>query len=48
MTGVRKGADLKRDPRFALHGPTFHPEEARRAIGRARRRSPYEPSPPAR
>jgi hypothetical protein len=27
MTGARKGADLKRDPRFALHGPTFHPEE---------------------
>jgi hypothetical protein len=29
MTGARKGADLKRDPRFALHGPTFHPEEAK-------------------
>jgi hypothetical protein len=27
MRGARKGADLKRDPRFALHGPTFHPEE---------------------
>ena len=27
MNGARKGADLKRDPRFALHGPTFHPEE---------------------
>lgn len=26
MTGSRKGADLGRDPRFALHGPTFHPE----------------------
>src|SRR5579859_5460178 len=26
MTGARKGADLKRDPRFAMHGPTFHPE----------------------
>ena len=26
MTGARKGADLERDPRFALHGPTFHPE----------------------
>jgi hypothetical protein len=26
MNGARKGADLKRDPRFALHGPTFHPE----------------------
>jgi hypothetical protein len=29
MTGARKGADLKRNPRFALHGPTFHPEEGR-------------------
>ena len=27
MTGARKGADLVRDPRFALHGPTFHPAE---------------------
>jgi hypothetical protein len=25
MTGARKGADLRRDPRFALHGPTVHP-----------------------
>ncbi len=29
MTDARKGADLGRDPRFALHGPTFHPEEGR-------------------
>jgi hypothetical protein len=29
MAGARKGADLVRDPRFALHGPTFHPEEGR-------------------
>jgi hypothetical protein len=29
MTGSRKGADLHRDPRFALHGPTFHPEEGK-------------------
>ena len=29
MTGARKGADLARDPRFALHGPTFHPEEGK-------------------
>jgi hypothetical protein len=29
MTAARKGADLRRDPRFALHGPTFHPEEGR-------------------
>ncbi len=27
MTAARKGADLKRDSRFALHGPTFHPEK---------------------
>jgi hypothetical protein len=27
MSGARKGADLRRDPRFALHGPTFHPQE---------------------
>jgi hypothetical protein len=29
MIGARKGADLKRDPRFALHGPAFHPEEGK-------------------
>jgi len=29
MTGARKGADLARDPRFALHGPTFHPEQGK-------------------
>src|SRR4029077_5170275 len=29
MTGARKVADLERDPRFALHGPTFHPEEGK-------------------
>ncbi len=29
MVGARKGADLARDPRFALHGPTFHPVEGR-------------------
>jgi hypothetical protein len=29
MTGARKGADLLWDPRFALHGPTFHPEEGK-------------------
>ena len=29
MTGARKGDDLRRDPRFALHGPTFHPEEGK-------------------
>jgi len=29
MSDARKLADLNRDPRFALHGPTFHPEEGR-------------------
>jgi hypothetical protein len=29
MTAARKGADLVRDPRFALHGPTFHPVEGK-------------------
>jgi hypothetical protein len=29
MAGARKGADLGRDPRFALHGPPFHPERGR-------------------
>ena len=27
MSDARKGADLRRDARFALHGPTFHPVE---------------------
>ena len=27
MAGARKAADLGRDPRFAIHGPTFHPVE---------------------
>ena len=26
MSGARKLADLHRDPRFAVHGPTVHPE----------------------
>ncbi len=29
MTGARKLADIERDPRIALHGPTFHPETGR-------------------
>jgi len=29
MIGARKGADLHRDARFALHGPTFHPQPGR-------------------
>src|SRR5262249_57570872 len=48
MTGARKGEDLKRDPRFALHGPTFHPEEGKerdwpgeaKIAGRARSAGP--------
>jgi hypothetical protein len=48
MTGARKLADLDRDPRFALHGPTFHPEEGKekewpgeaKVAGRARRAEP--------
>ena len=31
MDGARKGQDLRRDPRFALHGPTFHPVEGQEA-----------------
>lgn len=31
MDGARKAADLARDPRFALHGPTVHPEEGKEA-----------------
>jgi hypothetical protein len=31
MPGARKGADLRRDPRFALHCPTFHPQEGKEA-----------------
>ena len=51
MTGARKGADLERDPRFALHGPTFHPEVGRegewpgeaKISGRATRVGPVTP-----
>jgi hypothetical protein len=31
MPAARKIADLLRDPRFALHGPTFHPIEGKEA-----------------
>ena len=31
MPRARKGADLRRDPRFALHGPTFHPQDGKEA-----------------
>ncbi len=29
MAGARKGADLRADPRFALHGPAFHPQDGK-------------------
>jgi len=31
MPEARKGADLRRDPRFALHGPVYHPKEGEEA-----------------
>jgi hypothetical protein len=31
MPGARKGSDLNRNSRFALHGPSFHPEEGKEA-----------------
>jgi hypothetical protein len=31
MPGARKGADLRRDPRFALHGPVYHPVTGKEA-----------------
>ena len=31
MSDARKGTDLKRDPRFALHGPTVDPVEGKEA-----------------
>ena len=31
MSAARKGGDLRRDARFALHGPTFHPTEGHEA-----------------
>ena len=31
MPGARKRADLRRDARFALHGPTVHPVEGQEA-----------------
>ena len=31
MLGARKAADLARDGRYALHGPTFHPVEGKEA-----------------
>lgn len=53
MSDARKGADLARDPRFALHGPTFHPEEGKEAewpgeakvAGKAISAGPIETSP---
>src|SRR5689334_23848014 len=31
MPGARKGADLRRDPRFALHSATVDPQDGREA-----------------
>jgi Pyridoxamine 5'-phosphate oxidase len=31
MPGARKGADLRRDPRFTLQGPVFHPQQGKEA-----------------
>jgi Pyridoxamine 5'-phosphate oxidase len=31
MARARKGADLRRDPRFALHSPPVHPQEGKEA-----------------
>ena len=31
MTGARKGADLRRDSRFSLHGPTVDPVDGQEA-----------------
>lgn len=36
MIGARKGADLRRDPRFALHGPPFHPGKENEWPGEAK------------
>jgi hypothetical protein len=51
MADSRKGADLRRDPRFALHGPTLHPEEGKenewpgeaKIAGRAMPSGPTDP-----
>jgi hypothetical protein len=40
MPDARKGADLRRDPRFALHSATVDPVGVRPRSGRARPRSP--------
>ena len=54
MPDARKGADLRRDPRFALHGPVFHPETGHEAdwpgeakiAGRAVLAGPITDGPP--
>ena len=54
MSGARKLADLERDPRFALHGPTFSPEEGKegewpgeaKIAGRAIPDGPVAPAEP--
>ena len=54
MPGARKGTDLRRDPRFALHGPTVHPAEGEESewpgeakiAGRATLTGPLADGPP--
>lgn len=54
MPGARKGADLKRDPRFALHGPVIDPQEGKegewpgdaKIAGRAVLAGPVTEGPP--
>jgi Pyridoxamine 5'-phosphate oxidase len=49
MPDARKGAGLRRDPRFALHSATVDPVEGfRGAVARGRRRSPAGRSLPDR
>ncbi len=48
MSGARKGMDLHRDPRFALHSASVDPEEGTRRRGSAMRRSRGGPSRPER
>ena len=49
MLGARKAADLRRDPRFALHGPTVHPVEGKESEwpGEAKIAGRARPVPPA-
>ena len=48
MAPARKLADLRRDPRFAVHGPTFHPVEGEEGAwpGEAKIAGRAVPEPP--